>query len=58
VASKLLGPSVVADTGEWGTFAWSDLICGVPGLRLGGGTDEIQKNTIAERALGLPKAPR
>ena len=58
VASLVLGPSMVADTGEWGSYAWSDLVCGVPGLRLGGGTDEIQKNTIAERALGLPREPR
>jgi hypothetical protein len=49
---------MVADTGEWGTFAWSELVSGLPGLRLGGGTDEIQKNTVAERVLGLPREPR
>jgi len=57
VASLLLGPSLVADTGGWGTFAWSEFVCGVPGLRIGGGTDEIQRNTIAERVLGLPREP-
>jgi alkylation response protein AidB-like acyl-CoA dehydrogenase len=57
-ATELLGLSLVADTGEWGTYAWSEIVCSFPGLRLGGGTDEIQKNTIAERALGLPREPR
>jgi alkylation response protein AidB-like acyl-CoA dehydrogenase len=55
--SLALGPSLVADTGEWGTFAWSDLVAGVPGLRVAGGTDEVMKNIIGERVLGLPKDP-
>ncbi|WP_051792795.1 acyl-CoA dehydrogenase family protein [Amycolatopsis jejuensis] len=57
-ATMLLGPSLAVDTGEWGTFAWSELVCGFPGTRIGGGTDEIQKNTIAERVLGLPREPK
>jgi alkylation response protein AidB-like acyl-CoA dehydrogenase len=55
--SLILGPRLAADTGEWGTYAWSDFVLGVPGLRLAGGTDEIMRNVLAERVLGLPKEP-
>jgi alkylation response protein AidB-like acyl-CoA dehydrogenase len=58
LVSSLLGASLVADSGGWGTYAWSELVLGVPGLRVGGGTDEIQKNMVAERVLGLPREPR
>jgi len=50
-----LGPRALADTGEAGTFSWTEFVLGVPGMRIGGGTDEIQRNIIAERVLGLPK---
>lgn len=36
---------------------WIDRFLFAPGLRLGGGTDEIQRTTIAERGLGLPREP-
>ena len=55
VLTSLLGPRLVADTGEWGTFAWSDFILTVPGMRVAGGTDEVLRNIIGERVLGLPK---
>ena len=55
--SQILGPRLLADTGEWGTYAWGQVVCGAPGGRLGGGTDEVLRNIIGERVLGLPKDP-
>ena len=57
VASTLLGPRITANTGEWGTFAWAQHLLGTPGYRIAGGSDEIQRNIIAERSLGLPAEP-
>ena len=54
---ELLGPRLVADTGEWGTFAWAEFVLGVPGARVAGGTDEVMRNIVGERVLGLPKEP-
>jgi alkylation response protein AidB-like acyl-CoA dehydrogenase len=56
--TTLVGPALVADTGEWGTYAWNEFILGAAGYRIAGGSDEIQRNTIAERVLGLPREPR
>ena len=53
--TELLGPRLVADTGEWGTYAWSQFVMTVPGMRVAGGTDEVLHNIIGERVLGLPK---
>lgn len=58
VVLRLLGERVVADTGEWGTFAWTEHLLGAPGYSIAGGSDEIQRNILAERVLGLPKEPR
>ncbi|WP_158845648.1 acyl-CoA dehydrogenase family protein [Saccharothrix deserti] len=55
---RLLGPRLVADTGEWGTFAWTEHLLGAPGYAIAGGTDEIQRNILSERVLGLPREPR
>ena len=55
--TEILGPRLVADSGEWGTYAWAEFILGVPGGRIAGGTDEIMRNIVGERVLGLPKEP-
>jgi alkylation response protein AidB-like acyl-CoA dehydrogenase len=53
--AQVLGARVVADTGEWGTYAWSQFILGIPGMRIAGGSDEVMRNIVGERVLGLPK---
>ena len=55
--SMVLGPKIIADSGEWGTYAWSALILGAPGARIAGGSDEVMRNIVGERVLGLPKEP-
>ena len=55
--SSMLGPKLVVDTGEWGTYAWTQFLLGVPGMRIAGGSDEVMRNIIGERVLGLPKEP-
>jgi alkylation response protein AidB-like acyl-CoA dehydrogenase len=58
VTAAMLGARITADTGEWGTFAWTKHLLGAPGYRIAGGSDEIQRNIIGERVLGLPGEPR
>ena len=55
--SHVLGPKLIADSGEWGTFAWANFVLGTPGLRIAGGSDEVMRNIVGERVLGLPKEP-
>jgi alkylation response protein AidB-like acyl-CoA dehydrogenase len=48
-ALRVLGPEGVASEGEWQT-----LFLTAPSMSIRGGTDEIQRNIIGERVLGLP----
>ena len=62
LAVRLLGPDAVysgAD-GSGGTdgSGWQTLAAGLPGMAIAGGTDEVLRNIIGERVLGLPAEPR
>jgi alkylation response protein AidB-like acyl-CoA dehydrogenase len=48
-----LGPEELAADSDW-----SYIISFMPGLKSAGGTEQILRNTIGERVLGLPPEPR
>ncbi|HEX8714335.1 MAG TPA: acyl-CoA dehydrogenase family protein [Solirubrobacteraceae bacterium] len=51
--ADVLGPDALATDDQW-----AYMISFLPGLKSAGGTEEILRNTIGERVLGLPPAPR
>jgi alkylation response protein AidB-like acyl-CoA dehydrogenase len=51
--ADVLGPEALDPESEW-----SYLISFLPGLKSAGGTEEILRNTVGERVLGLPPEPR
>jgi alkylation response protein AidB-like acyl-CoA dehydrogenase len=55
---RLLGPHITAAGGEAWADGWVPFVLGVPGPHIGGGTDEVILNSIAERGLGLPRDRR
>jgi alkylation response protein AidB-like acyl-CoA dehydrogenase len=53
LGADIAGPDALAPDSEW-----SYLISFLPGLKSAGGTEQILRNTIGERVLGLPPEPR
>ena len=51
--ADVLGPDALDEDNEW-----AYMISFLPGLKSAGGTEEILRNTIGERVLGLPPEPR
>jgi alkylation response protein AidB-like acyl-CoA dehydrogenase len=51
--ADVLGPDALEDSSEW-----SHMVSYLPGLKSAGGTEEILRNTVGERVLGLPPEPR
>ncbi|HYB24543.1 MAG TPA: acyl-CoA dehydrogenase family protein [Solirubrobacteraceae bacterium] len=51
--ADVVGPDALAQDSQW-----AYMISFLPGLKSAGGTEEILRNTIGERVLGLPPEPR
>ena len=51
--ADVMGPDALSEGSEW-----AYMISFLPGLKSAGGTEEILRNTIGERVLGLPPEPR
>ena len=58
IAATDLGADVVGPDALDADSEWSYLISFLPGLKSAGGTEQILRNTIGERVLGLPPEPR
>jgi alkylation response protein AidB-like acyl-CoA dehydrogenase len=55
----LLGPAGAASDGTTSDAGfWREKFVGQWSVRIGGGTDQMQRNQIGERVLGLPREPR
>ena len=50
--------SALLDESTPAAAAWQERYLSLPGLRIAGGTDEVLRNIIAERVLGLPPDAR
>ena len=52
IESRILGPLSMLNSDATDRLLYS------PGMRIAGGSSEIQRNIIGERILGLPREPQ
>ncbi|QYG91688.1 acyl-CoA dehydrogenase [Iamia sp. SCSIO 61187] len=58
-ALAVLGPdAMLFDHDAPATHPWQGVLLTQWAVRIGGGTEQVQRNIIGERALGLPREPR
>jgi alkylation response protein AidB-like acyl-CoA dehydrogenase len=55
---RLLGDDAVYATAADGDDTWQRTQAYLPGLAIAGGTDQVLRNILGERVLGLPPEPR
>jgi len=56
IANETVASAGLIDEGD--DARWVRRFLGYPAHRIGGGTDEVNRNVVAERVLGLPAEPR
>jgi alkylation response protein AidB-like acyl-CoA dehydrogenase len=56
VAVELVGAAATASADD--AYSWHEPLLGSPAAHIAGGSDEVMKNIIGERVLGLPGEPR
>jgi alkylation response protein AidB-like acyl-CoA dehydrogenase len=59
LAISIAGAGAIAGSrGNGDDFRWHEPLLGAPAAHIAGGSDEVMKNIIGERVLGLPGEPR
>ena len=53
-----LALSIAGPTGTLRDGPWQQQVLSAPSIRIAGGSDEVQRNIMGERVLGLPGEPR
>jgi alkylation response protein AidB-like acyl-CoA dehydrogenase len=58
LAVRVLGPDALVATTRDGDGTWPNAQAVLPGMAIAGGSDQVLRNIIGERVLGLPPEPR